>query len=135
MAMPFQPPSLADSAAPWPTGIDWPILAAYLLLALGLPLLGYVGLALDIRAYLRSLRQRALVLVSNFRPELPEWVRRGTPRCIQALGLTMPCTAEDVLSAYRGKVKQLHPDRGGNRRDFLRLQAHFEEAMALVRDE
>jgi hypothetical protein len=29
-------------------------------------------------------------------------------------------------------VKRLHPDRGGDRREFLRLQAHFEQAMALV---
>ena len=52
-----------------------------------------------------------------------------------ALGLVMPCTAEDVLAAYRRKVKQLHPDRGGDRREFLRLQAHFEEAMAFVERE
>jgi curved DNA-binding protein CbpA len=49
-----------------------------------------------------------------------------------ALGLTLPCTAEDVLAAYRRKVKKLHPDRGGNRRQFLQLQAHFEQALALV---
>jgi hypothetical protein len=72
------------------------------------------------------------VVVSRYRPELPEWVRRTTPQCILALGLTMPSTSEDVLTAYRRKVKQLHPDRGGDRRAFLRLQAHFEQAMALV---
>jgi curved DNA-binding protein CbpA len=37
-----------------------------------------------------------------------------------------------VLVAYRRKVKKLHPDRGGNRREFLRLQAHFEQAMAFL---
>jgi hypothetical protein len=117
----------------WPDHYDWPILIAFLLLAFGLPALGYVAMFLDFRAYLRSLR-RALVVVTHYRRELPEWVRRTTPHCILALGLTMPCTADDVLAAYRRKVKQLHPDRGGDRRQFLRLQEHFEQAMAVVSD-
>ncbi len=117
--------------ASWPDGIDWPVTAAFLMLAFGVPLLGYVCIVLDIRAYLRSLR-KAMVLVSNYRVELPQWARKDTPRCMLALGLTLPCTTEDILAAYREKVKILHPDRGGNRRDFLRLQAHFEQAMALV---
>jgi hypothetical protein len=121
----------ALSGAPWPDGIDWTVTAGYLALAFGLAALGYVCMVLDIRAYLRSLR-RALVLISHYRVELPEWVRRDTPRCILALGLTMPCTTEDVLAAYRRKVKRLHPDRGGDRREFLRLQEHFEQAMALL---
>jgi hypothetical protein len=115
----------------WPDGLDTTLTTVYIALALGLPILGYVCMALDIRAYLRSLR-RALVLVSHYRPELPNWVRRDTPRCIQALGLKLPCTADDVLAAYREKVKSVHPDRGGNRRDFLKLQQHFEQAMGLV---
>jgi hypothetical protein len=97
----------------------------------GVPLLGYVFLVLDIRRYLRSLR-RALIVVSGYLPELPEWVRRDTPRCLMALGLHYPCSTVDVLSAYRRKVKQLHPDRGGDRRAFLLLQRHFEEAMRFV---
>lgn len=115
----------------WPDGLDAAVTIGYIALALGLPVLGYVCMALDIRAYLRSLR-RALVLVSHYRVELPAWVRRDTPRCIQALGLQLPCTADDVLAAYREKVKSVHPDRGGNRRDFLKLQQHFEQAMGLV---
>jgi curved DNA-binding protein CbpA len=51
---------------------------------------------------------------------------------VLVFGLTMPCTEEQVLAAYRRKVKELHPDRGGDRRKFLRLQAHFEQAMALI---
>jgi hypothetical protein len=115
----------------WPDAIDLPILVAYLLLILGLPALGYIAMAIDIRAYLRSLR-RALVLVTHYRRELPEWVRKTSPHCILALGLTMPCTADDVLAAYRRKVKTLHPDRGGSRREFLQLQAQFEQAMSVV---
>jgi hypothetical protein len=119
------------AATTWPDGIDWTVTASYLALAFGLAALGYVCMVLDFRAYLRSLR-RALVLISHYRVELPAWVRRDTPHCILALGLTMTCTAEDVLAAYRRKVKRLHPDRGGDRREFLRLQTHFEQAMALV---
>jgi hypothetical protein len=132
----FQPPAIigtALTAQSWPDAIDGSITFTYLAIAFGLAILGYVCMVLDIRAYLRSLR-RALVLISSYRPELPQWVRKDTPRCILALGLTLPCTTDDVLSAYRRKVKLLHPDRGGNRRDFLRLQAHFEQAMAFLAD-
>jgi hypothetical protein len=123
----------AHSIKTWPDGIDATVTACYLALAFGLPLLGYVAIVLDIRAYLRSLR-RALVVAAGYRLELPEWVRKDTPRCILALGLTLPCTADEILAAYRRKVKQLHPDRGGERSEFLRLQAHFEQAMAFIRE-
>ena len=116
---------------PWPDGIDSAAIAWYLAIAFGLPILGYVSMVLDFRAYLRSLR-RAIMVVTGYRTELPEWVRKNTPRCILALGLVMPCTTDDILAAYRRKVKLLHPDRGGDRREFLRLQAHFEQAMAFV---
>ena len=124
---------LADAVAPksWPDGIDYAVIAWYLAIAFGVPLLGYVFMVLDYRAYLRSLR-RAIMVVTGYRTELPEWMRKNTPRCILALDLVMPCTAEEVLAAYRRKVKLLHPDRGGDRREFLRLQAHFEQAMAFV---
>jgi hypothetical protein len=117
----------------WPDRIDGTVTAAFFTVAFGLPALGYFAMVLDFRAYLRSLR-RALVVVSNYRPELPAWVRRDTPRCVLALGLTLPCTADDVLAAYRRKVKKLHPDRGGDRRQFLQLQLHFEQALALVNE-
>jgi hypothetical protein len=131
--MPFVPSLLADIASTksWPDGLDWTMTLSYLALAFGLPILGYVCMVLDIRAYLRSLR-RALVVIAGYRSELPEWMRKNTPRCILALGLTMPCTSDDILAAYRRKVKLLHPDRGGDRREFLQLQAHFEQAMAFV---
>jgi hypothetical protein len=115
----------------WPDGIDWVVTTAYLALILGVVAAGYVCMALDIRAYLRSLR-RTLVAISHYRLELPGWVLNDRPRCIEALGLTLPCTAEDVLSAYRSKVKLVHPDRGGDCREFLLLQMHFEQAMALA---
>jgi curved DNA-binding protein CbpA len=44
----------------------------------------------------------------------------------------MPCTPAEILAAYRRKVKTMHPDVGGDRREFLRLQGHFEQAMSFV---
>ncbi|HEY4234290.1 MAG TPA: J domain-containing protein [Lacipirellulaceae bacterium] len=131
--MPYVRVLLADDSLTksWPDGIDWTVTLCYLALAFGLPLVGYICMVLDIRAYLRSLR-RAIMVITGYQTDLPEWVRKNTPRCILALGLTMPCTAEEILAAYRRKVKLLHPDRGGDRREFLRLQAQFEEAMAFV---
>lgn len=123
----------AASSYSWPDGIDFTITLAYIGLMLGVLVAGYACMVLDIRAYYRSLR-RALVLISHYRVELPAWVRRDTPRCIQALGLKMPCSTEEVLDAYRQKVKVMHPDRGGNRQDFLKLQQYFEQAMALLQD-
>jgi hypothetical protein len=123
---------LAEVATkPWPDGIDFAVIAWYALVAFGVPILGYVFMVLDYRAYLRSLR-RAIMVVTKYRSDLPEWMRKNTPRCVLALDLVMPCTAEEVLAAYRRKVKVLHPDRGGDRREFMRLQAHFEQAMAFV---
>lgn len=117
-----------------PDELDVTVTALYLLLAFGLAILGYVCMALDIRAYLRSLR-RALVVITGYRTELPGWIRKETPRCILALDLTLPCTREQVLAAYRRKVKHLHPDVGGDRIAFLRLQSHFEQAMSFLANE
>ena len=121
----------ASTGQNWPDGLDGAVTLAYLAVLIGIVVAGYACMVLDFRAYLRSLR-RALVLVSNYRIDLPAWACRTTPRCIQALGLTLPCTTEEVLAAYRDKVKLLHPDRGGDRRAFLKLQQHFEQAMTLV---
>jgi curved DNA-binding protein CbpA len=46
----------------------------------------------------------------------------------------MPCTEDDVMRAYRKKVKRLHPDRGGDQRRFLVLQSDFEQAIAFIRE-
>src|ERR1700759_5361906 len=88
----------------WPDGIDSLVTVAYLALIVGIVVAGYACMVLDIRAYLRSLR-RALVLISHSRMDLPDWIRKNKPRCIEALGLTLPCTTDEVLTAYRTKVK------------------------------
>ncbi|MEX2115188.1 MAG: J domain-containing protein [Pirellulales bacterium] len=118
----------------WPSAFDAVLTIAFLLVVIGVPVLGYVFLALDIRAYFRSLRRGMAVIVSYLPfAEVPDWARSHTPRAIAALGLQLPCSETDLMRAYRRRVKTLHPDRGGDGRRFLRLQADFEEALALVR--
>jgi hypothetical protein len=128
------PTDAANLQHSWPDGIDWVVTLAYIGLIIGVLAAGYACMVLDLRAYLRSLR-RALVLVTQYRFDLPAWAQKDRPRCIEALGLTLPCTADEVLAAYRLKVKMVHPDLGGDAREFMRLQQHFEQAMALVTKE
>jgi len=119
---------LADT---WPNSLDLVVTIAFLAVFLLVPALGYVFMALDLRAHLRALR-RSLALVARSFSDVPDWARGDTPRAIAALGLRMPCTEEDLKRAYRRRVKELHPDHGGDERRFMLLQAHFEEALAIV---
>jgi hypothetical protein len=119
---------------PWPDALDAIATSVFLAVALLVPLAGYAFIVLDIRAYLRSLRRGLAVVSGYFRPaEMPHWARHNTPRAVAALGLRMPCTEEDLMRAYRARVKLLHPDHGGDERRFLMLQADFEEALVQVR--
>ncbi len=96
-------------------------------------MVAYALMVIDIRAYLRALRG-ALVRVTNHFPHLPTWARYETPGCLKSLGLRLPCTEEDVRRRYRELAEKLHPDRGGHRREFLRLQRQFELAMEFLAD-
>lgn len=117
-----------------------PFNAAAGLIFLGLfllvPALGYVFIVIDFRAYLRSLR-RSLMRVYTLTIGEPEWLnsRSVIPPCLSAFGLDLPCSEEKLKQAYFDRVKHLHPDRGGDKRKFLRLQARFEEALALIRSQ
>jgi hypothetical protein len=117
----------------WPGGLDFTVTVIYIVIVVALPIMGYVFMALDIRSYMRRIRG-LLIHVSSYsgRVRTPDWLVRE-PAEIAALGLTMPCTEDDVLHAYRERVKELHPDRGGDRKRFLRFQAQFEAAVDLVR--
>lgn len=121
----------------WPDSIDSSMIAFYAALAVGLPALGYLILAIDIRKHYLKVR-RALVIISTYTRELPawltkrKWAQHQLPPCLQTLGLDMPFTEEQLLAAYRERVKHLHPDRGGDRDEFLQLQKHFEEARSLL---
>lgn len=125
---------IAELASNWPDGYDRVLTMIYLAVIFGLPVLGYVFMVIDFRRYLRSLR-RAMVVVVNAVPIAPYWALRSRPDCLKILDLKLPCTEADVMAAYRDKAKQMHPDRGGDLDDFLRLQRYFEQALQLVRQE
>ncbi len=126
------PHIFAEVAIPkWPDGVDTSLTTIVLAVMFGIPLLGYVAMVSDFRRYLRSLR-RALVVISQVVPVVPYWAVMQRPPCLRALGLELPVTEEEVLSAYRERAKTMHPDRGGDLQQFLRLQKHFEQAMDLA---
>jgi hypothetical protein len=127
----------ADSSAlrAWPDSVDATALALYVAVAFGLPLAGYGVMAIDIRRYLRSLRRALVVVAQVAYPGSPYWSRQDRPPCLVALDLVLPCREEQVLAAYRQRVKALHPDRGGDLQQFLKLQKHFEQAMHLARSQ
>lgn len=130
----MSPESTPERLGTWPDSIDTPLLIVVLVVMLGIPILGYVFMVIDFRRWLRSLR-RALVVVQQYVWQPPYWSLLQRPTCLQALGLELPCTEEDVLASYRELAKTMHPDRGGDLQQFLRLQKHFEQAMKLVRGE
>ncbi len=115
----------------WPDALDWGAMLFFFALALGVPVLGYLIMVVDVRAYLRALRGVLVRAVFHF-PEIPGWARYETPGCLKALGLTLPCTEDDVKQAYRKRAESLHPDRGGDRQMFLKLQRQFEESMRFL---
>ena len=117
----------------WPDALDTTFIWCYLGLLLVLVVLGYAMMVLDIRAYLRALRG-ALVRVIYYLPGIPHWARYETPGCLKTLGLTLPCTQEDVKRAYRQRAEKLHPDRGGDRKRFLILQRDFESSLQFLTD-
>jgi hypothetical protein len=121
-----------NATDPWPNSLDLAITITFFAVVIGLPTLGFLFMAIDLRRYVRSLK-RGLAIIARTFHDIPDWARSDTPRAIAALGLRSGCSEEDLKRAYRSRVKQLHPDHGGDQRRFLLLQAHFEEALAIVR--
>ncbi|TWT88648.1 hypothetical protein Mal64_21350 [Pseudobythopirellula maris] len=118
---------------PWPDAVDSTAILYLAAVLIGLPAAGYVFAVLDYRAYLRSLKH-ALVVVSGYMGATPYWALRDRPECLREFGLTEPVTREEVYAAYRQRVKHAHPDRGGDRREFDRLQQHLQDALRLASD-
>ncbi|OUT65481.1 MAG: hypothetical protein CBB70_11295 [Planctomycetaceae bacterium TMED10] len=50
------------------------------------------------------------------------------PEYMEILGLSPPYALEDVKKAYLDRVMQVHPDHGGSREEFARLQEAFDRA-------
>ncbi|MEQ8849477.1 J domain-containing protein [Botrimarina sp.] len=94
------------------------------------PVAGWLWMVADIRAYLRRLK-RAMVLVGAY-ATTPYWALRERPDCLLALGLERGCSADEVMAAYRLRVKTAHPDHGGSRDEFERLQRYLGEALRLA---
>jgi hypothetical protein len=118
----------------WPDLIDLLAIALFVGFMLSVIVIGHTLMIVDFRRYLRALR-RTLIVAANYLPHIPSWAREQTPHSLVALGLRMPCTEDDVLRSYRKRVKRLHPDRGGDQRRFMILQADFERALEYVRDQ
>ncbi|MFC1758919.1 DnaJ domain-containing protein [Planctomycetota bacterium] len=102
-----------------------------------LPLLGYWLMVIDVRAYMRAIKGVLVKVRSRFYDDeghelVPDWVLRDTPPCISALGLSWPCTEAQIKDAYRKLAEKNHPDLGGDRKKFLKLQTHFEQSIRLV---
>lgn len=82
---------------------------------------------------MRALRGVLVKITSPRADAPPDWLVEETPPCLRALGLELPCTEEDVKQAYRRLAKELHPDRGGEIRRFLKLQEHMDQASHYLR--
>jgi hypothetical protein len=54
------------------------------------------------------------------------------PKCFQLLGISRPCTVEEVNRAYRKLALETHPDHGGSADAFKLVQDAFERALAMV---
>jgi hypothetical protein len=55
------------------------------------------------------------------------------PQFAVTLGILPPYTVDDVKRAYLDKVKDAHPDRGGDSATFERIQSAFEQAQEYLR--
>lgn len=54
--------------------------------------------------------------------------RRQVTRAFRTLGVTRDASEDEVKSAYREKVKDVHPDRGGSEEAFARVQEAYATA-------
>src|SRR5262245_42409254 len=83
-------------------------------------------LALNARGEFETGQQRGTI--GSMSVPTKNGVASDRPAFAVTLGLLPPYTMDDVKRAYRDKVKDAHPDRGGSREIFDRIQRAFEEA-------
>lgn len=55
------------------------------------------------------------------------------PNAFRILGLSPPCTAEDVKTAYRRRALEVHPDRGGTPGDFQAVESAYRQLLREAR--
>jgi len=63
----------------------------------------------------------------NLGPD-PEEEPHPTVQAFSELGLTQGASLDDVKSAYRERVKEVHPDHGGNEDEFKRVREAYTTA-------
>lgn len=56
------------------------------------------------------------------------------PPCFEKLGLSFPCTTDEVEAAYYERVRQVHPDKGGDVHAFMDLRGAFLRALEFLGD-
>jgi hypothetical protein len=84
------------------------------------------------RAYHKA-RHANKVFAERHNPEpVSKAPAQPPPACLVALGLTWPCTGQEVKHAFRMKAKVVHPDTGGSSEAFQTLHRAYKEALALV---
>jgi hypothetical protein len=49
-----------------------------------------------------------------------------------ALGLTWPCSRREITKAFRVKVKEVHPDKGGTNVEFIELRKVYEQLIKIA---
>lgn len=49
--------------------------------------------------------------------------------CLTTLGLSLPCTRDDVRRAYKRLAKTAHPDLGGSHQEFIKLKNAHDSAL------
>lgn len=65
----------------------------------------------------------------SIRPPTDAADQNRRPDFLVALGLSFPCSPDDVKQAYLAKAKQAHPDAGGSPEQFVALQQAYEKAV------
>lgn len=58
--------------------------------------------------------------------------RLPVPPCLAVLGVSLPCTAEDVKRAYRQLARKTHPDAGGDPQEFIKIREAYDQALGLM---
>lgn len=90
------------------------------------------GYRMGLRISQGSWPYQVFVTLTTMAVANPSTVQTPQPPCLVHLGLSLPCTAEDVRVAFQKRVRKVHPDRGGDIEAFVRLRAAYHEALGLL---